>query len=48
VFYTSDEALRLALDLLTPNQRVVATRLLQAPERPKNHADIKEETGNRG
>lgn len=48
VFYTSDEALRLALDLLTPEQRVMATRLLQAPKRPKHHADIKEGNGSRG
>ena len=39
VFPTSKEALRLALDLLTPEQRVVATRLLQAPERPQHHAE---------
>ena len=48
VFPSSKEALRLALDLLTPEQRVVAIRLLQAPEHPKHHADIKEENGNRG
>lgn len=48
VFPTAKEALRLALDLLTPEQRVVATRLLQAPEHPKNHADVKEENGIRG
>lgn len=48
VFPTSTEALRLALDVLTPEQRVVASHLLQAPEHRKNHADMKEENGTRG
>ena len=48
VFPTSNEALRLALDLLTPEQRVVASRLLQASERPKNRADTREGNGSRG
>ncbi len=48
VFPTSSEALRLALDLLTPEQRIVASRLLQGPERPKNHADMKEGNDSRG
>lgn len=48
VFPTPEHALRLALDLLTPGQRVVASRLLQASERPKSHADMKEGNGSRG
>jgi len=47
VFPTSKEALRLALDLLTPEQRVVATQLLQ-PEHPTNHAVVNQENGVRG
>lgn len=48
VYYTSDQALRSALDVLTPDQRVLATRLLHTPEYPKNQADIKRRTGSRG
>jgi len=48
VFYTSDQALRLALDVLTQDQPVLATRLLHAPGPPKNQADTKPGCGTHG
>lgn len=48
VFPTSKEALRLAFELLTPEQRTVASRLLQAKEHPEHHADTNQANGVRG
>jgi hypothetical protein len=48
VFPTAEEALRSALDLLTPEQRAEAARLLQGPERRRTSAERREGDGNRG
>jgi hypothetical protein len=47
VFPTADQALRAALDLLSPEQRAEAARLLQEPERRRTSAERREGDGNR-